>query len=1088
MTTYSEKKAIIDEIRLKNRQDFGNGARQFVQKVLGAGLSDDWMYVYELIQNASDAGAKRVWFQTNGDTLLFQHDGSVPLDKQHVESIASAGKSTKGLDMVGFMGIGFKSVFARFLRAKVSGFGWRFCFNVNTCETDFGGKNQTWFDTLLPFWDDSAPDPSHGYTTAFLLENPIKPTRTLESDLNRIASVEDPTPLAVLAIRGLEKVQVGDEAWELSIDNGIVIVRRSEPENTWRWKFFVSAYRPDDEAMDRLLQVRQETHEQLDKSGQRRKRKVVGLLPLDSNGMPEPPIHGQVYATLPTQVQVPFGLHLQADWLVNLERQNLRDIFNDPWQLAIIGQVPKLIKELFLWLKEESEAIRSRGYDALLNPENDDGPLSSAFKNLRENIVAELAGLKIVPVHGKEKRRFCTPENVASLPGLFLDKFGKRPDWRPDLLFGHDIMDEPLLGKRASGFAKWLGWGPELEFENILWLTTLPTWWPALPEEEKDDALFDLWECVQEREWNDAPVVPTDNGAWVRAADTRWLNEEPPSQKEPSGIVIADALANVLPHPGERVSKNLRVLVNRASILGTEWLKKHHKIIKLADLIEKACSLVKTPAEFPLVELLDWALRRGDNRQDLVPFVMTEKGARKPEEALLADPIVIGGKSRRVLFSDKPALVEDYLIIDDQKAVVLFLERSGVIGGGKLEEIKKYVERYQKQNVAELLRIPLDRVEESNNNGYTIYNYKFPFAVDAVPPEDLQDWLTREHSVFKDKGRLYATSLYNKIRKTQGETPADWAKALQENPWVICNDNKRRKPGDVLIEPNPDFEDAPIARIDPELAQRLAEEGVRFGTSVSKSPLLRRLRLRADSDMQDTELADLLKEALGEIDSGELAKDDLIHELTNLKIRGSIPLDRLVKRTGPGTGARGDLGGWVIGLSQLDPALMNVINELDLNIPNTTTGRNALDFLRNIWDCKPSRVDEIRRHIAAAYRYVLDDAQEDLALDKAWQEARGHAWLYGGGIWYPIGTQLAIDDVYSPLIRRFIPKDRKLVASSHLGDTREQVRSVAQALRLGLLSEEVEVVTGKEVHARPFRKQLKILIEALGTLKDRYPP
>ena len=51
-----------------------------------------------------------------------------------------------------------------------------------------------------------------------------------------------------------------------------------------------------------------------------RTRRVLGVLPLDNEGMPAPPTCGRVYATLPTEVTLPFGLHINADWLLNISR------------------------------------------------------------------------------------------------------------------------------------------------------------------------------------------------------------------------------------------------------------------------------------------------------------------------------------------------------------------------------------------------------------------------------------------------------------------------------------------------------------------------------------------------------------------------------------------------------------------------------------------------------------------------------------------------------------------------------------------------------------------------------------------------
>ena len=62
-----------------------------------------------------------------------------------------------------------------------------------------------------------------------------------------------------------------------------------------------------------------------------------------------------MYSTLPTQIPVPFGFHLQADWLVNVDRQNLRDVTGDPWQEAIVAQVPALVNQVLKWLAEETE-------------------------------------------------------------------------------------------------------------------------------------------------------------------------------------------------------------------------------------------------------------------------------------------------------------------------------------------------------------------------------------------------------------------------------------------------------------------------------------------------------------------------------------------------------------------------------------------------------------------------------------------------------------------------------------------------------------------------------------------------------------
>ena len=1089
MTTNADRRNVVDKIRSKNDDEFGEGARAAVQKLLSAGLPHPWMYIYELTQNAVDANAKRVCWRSEGDAVTFQHDGRLALDESHVRGLSSLGASTKGLATVGFMGVGFKSVFARFREACVSDADWRFRFDVRVRRGDLKSEVPEWFDTLRPHWDDEVSAPDAGYTTAFLLGRPAEPQRPVTDDLERLASSENRTTLAVLALRGLTQVSVDDVVWELSVEDDIVTVRRSGSEARWRWKALVAHYRPDDAAMRRFLEVRQETQDHVDPEGRRVERQVVGLLPLDDDGLPQPPDRGCVYATLPTQVRIPFGFHLQADWFVNVDRQQLREVAGDAWQEAIVEQVPEIVRQLLIWLSGESDAVRERGYRVLCEPDDDGGLLADPLRNLRDDFGRILADQPIVPVYGPGPRRFCTPEQAAVLPEPFDANFGSSR--RPDLLFGTTVMDEHLLGKRARDFAIWLEWRSLLAADDVAWRDTLPNWWRALPEDVRPDALFALWRGVAQNAWHHAPVVPTKAGGWASAHDTLWLNEEPPSRREPGGPAVAEALAAFLPSRGRQLQSGIRDRVNKQpSDAGVRWLKGQHKEVRLADLIQQAAD---EGTGLPLVDLLAWALRRGSNRQDLVPAVLTEEGPREPSDALVADPLVRGGRSRRCLFK-QPALVTDYSTIASPQSVVAFLERLGVRGDGRLEKHTKRIGRYNRARVATLLGVDESQVELANNDGFRVEDHGFPFAVDRVPRKALQDWLSLEYRALRGRGRLSASSFYSYGRSTPGRAPTQWVRDLRSHDWLLCSDGERRRPAEVLLAADPDREDAPIADIDADLADRLAEEGVDFGGEVPRSPALRRLERRGATEMDDSDLATLLREALEAVEAGEATEDDLRRALAVVKLRGAPLANRVVRRTGAGAGARGNLRGWVVALSEVEPALAEAVQAVaeavqglaePLAIPETTTGQQALDFLLDVWKRKPAGVEALRGHLAAAYRYVLDDKEARELPDGRWEGARAQAQLHGHREWHPIGPTLVVDDVQSPLIREFLPTNRIAVASAHLGDTKAQVRRVAQALKVALLSAEVEVEPGERTTEPPWGSRLRQLTATLSQLEDR---
>ena len=1078
----AERRAFVERVHAENEEHFGPPARRAVETMLSAGHPHPWAYVYELTQNARDAGAQRISWRSNGRSLLFQHDGTTALNQSHVRGLASLGASTKGPAAIGFMGVGFKSVFERFRTARISGFGWRIRFDIRTHAGEFGAKVVEWFDALLPHWDTESLDPDAGYTTAFLLNRPAAPAARVTEDLARLASPDDLTPLSVLALRGLERVCINDVTWELSVKAGLVKVRRSDDGLVRRWRFFRSRYRPDDDAMRRFLEVRRELTDHASSGAQRPERNVVALVPLDEDGLPNPADRGRCYATLPTAVRIPFGFHLQADWFVNLDRQNLRAITGDPWQEAIVRQVPKLLREVLLWLKEESDPARRRGYRILCDPTGAEGEFSHAVGALRSDFVRSLKDLKIVPTHGPRTRGFSEPQNVVRLPGRFLTDFGKRPAWRPDLLFECDLMDEDLLGSRAVQFARWLGWGRDIDPDGVRWTVTLPHWWSKVASDERAEALFALWSCIDERQWHYATVVPTEAGGWIPASDTRWLNEEPPSDKEPSGAVVAHALVPLLPAPEERLPPTIRASVNRASHLGVTWLKARHQEERLADIIQRACADTEHKEDFPIVELLEWALARGAQRQDLVPMVLTENGPHEPSAALLANPLVPGGEARRLLFPDVPALVEDYAFFDDQSAVLRFLERLGVRGNATLEEHRDPV-GYNRQAVATKLGIEQNKIKPAKRaSGWTVLDYDFPFRVQTVPFDALQEWLTREHTLLAYKGKRKATSRYYSRQITTGERPSSWVMALEEHQWLLCKDGKRRRPRDVLLHPDLDFEDAPIAEIDRDLAKRLEQEGVRFGASISHSPVLRRLEIRGRLGLPDDDLAELLEEAQAEVEAGAVTPAELTAALRPVTVRGVPILDRLVREAGHGT--RSDLGGWVVALSSVEQDLAAAVDRIEIDVPRTTTGHQALAYLSDIWKRKPGSVDAIRTHVASAYRYVLEDIERD---DEAWLHAKREARLYGKGRWNGISDALVVADVPSPFIRQLLSDNRIAVTSAHLGDTQGQIRLVADELGVALLSTEIELSQGSQLAEPPWMQNLETLAATLAILEGRSP-
>lgn len=91
-----------------------NGFRDGITDLLAHQYSKKTHFIFELLQNAEDAGASEVEFRVESEQLVFSHNGDRLFTDENVESITSIGRSTKQADytQIGKHGIGFKAVFA----------------------------------------------------------------------------------------------------------------------------------------------------------------------------------------------------------------------------------------------------------------------------------------------------------------------------------------------------------------------------------------------------------------------------------------------------------------------------------------------------------------------------------------------------------------------------------------------------------------------------------------------------------------------------------------------------------------------------------------------------------------------------------------------------------------------------------------------------------------------------------------------------------------------------------------------------------------------------------------------------------------
>ena len=88
----------VESLARRNRAVYGTPDGRRGLRPLELIFEHNWIYVFELVQNALDAGARSIALRcsADGDRLTFQHDGHGAVREREVEGLSKPFQSTKG--------------------------------------------------------------------------------------------------------------------------------------------------------------------------------------------------------------------------------------------------------------------------------------------------------------------------------------------------------------------------------------------------------------------------------------------------------------------------------------------------------------------------------------------------------------------------------------------------------------------------------------------------------------------------------------------------------------------------------------------------------------------------------------------------------------------------------------------------------------------------------------------------------------------------------------------------------------------------------------------------------------------------------
>ena len=473
--------SVCEKNRIFYRDPRGIGAFKDLQQT----FPNPWLYVGGLLQNAVDESATRIDVTIREDGgVTFEHNGD-GFSTVDVEALCMRGVSAKGANTVGFMGIGFKSVFRSFEFVQVSSGSWRFKLTVAVKQGEkYGDLQRDWLGAVLPQWDRSAESPSSGMTCRFVLSNRLRDLPPSSYDMERVLG-ESETLLALLAWQGVKELNWNGKSWllkrkESSLgENGDLRVRleslNGEGNTCRRWILFSKSYQPSRQAIARFLEHRQlspppDKKEKVYAEASMRRRVAV-FCEIDDSSSPVPLDRGAALALLPTGVTFPIGLHVQADWLLAVTRREIMQLEGNEWHEEILEQLPGLLRYYLEWLMDEGGDNWHRGYDAMPSPPRHDIVSDEWFQGetflagLRQAL-EDLAFLP-TPLADDETTDFLSPHEGRVLPAPLATSC-EDSNLHPHVIFGAHIVSRCVLGTRARQCLERLGLLQELTAEELV--------------------------------------------------------------------------------------------------------------------------------------------------------------------------------------------------------------------------------------------------------------------------------------------------------------------------------------------------------------------------------------------------------------------------------------------------------------------------------------------------------------------------------------------------------------------------------------------------------------------------------------------
>jgi len=386
-----------DYDRIRNDEKRKDNILDNALKLLGKMYSDNTHFIFELLQNAEDAGASKVLFHLFEDKLEIFHNGKYfNKDKDDVRGICGVGEGTKSDDLtqIGRFGIGFKSVYAY----------------TNMPEIYSGNENFKIKNFVHPY-EVPAKELQYPWTTLFVLpfNRKDKASKTACHEISeRLSNLNVRTLLFLRKIKEIEYrlpnatggFYLRQEEARGSARQVSVIGQNKDKEEEESWFIFERPVPVPGKSKTVRVEVSFRLEAQ-DKAGKNPERIIK---------IKDSPL----VVFFPTEKETRFGFLVQGPYRTTPSRDNIPK--DDEWNKMLVKETSELIRDIIPAIKDLG--LLSVSFLEALPIRTEDFPTNSMFYPIVESVRNVLREKELLPA---DDGSFVSAEN-AKLAGADLRK------------------------------------------------------------------------------------------------------------------------------------------------------------------------------------------------------------------------------------------------------------------------------------------------------------------------------------------------------------------------------------------------------------------------------------------------------------------------------------------------------------------------------------------------------------------------------------------------------------------------------------------------------------------------------------------